>query len=158
MSIDKMPGLYDEESVRGWQLLKALFSFIVCGIVLAWLLFHWPKPPDHLVKTGVQVEGRVYEVGTRKNGQEFISYGFSANGSSISIKERRVADLGGVQRLGPIPVWYNPADPNDCITPNELRGRSATSPVWIVLGIVVVMALLALTIGLTFVRKSPSLL
>ena len=27
-------------------------------------------------------------------------------------------------RLGPITVWYDPADPQRCTTPNEIRGES----------------------------------
>jgi hypothetical protein len=157
MPIDRVPGLYDPESVRGWQLIKSVGAFIVCTVFLVWLLFHWPKPPDHLINTGIQVEGRVYEVQSLQNGKERISYGFMADGSTISIKDRSVNDLDGVQRLGPITVWFNPANPRDCITPNELRGRTALPRLLVIPLFLVVLGLLALYIW-SLMRRSGSLL
>jgi len=40
MIIEKLPGLYDAESVRGWRLLKAALMFVVTILFAGWLLFH----------------------------------------------------------------------------------------------------------------------
>ena len=125
MSIDRFPGLYDSESVRGWRFLKAIFFFLIGSGMLLWMLFRSSPSGAELQKNGVQVEGKVTDTYLSRKGKEKISYYFVVNGRRVSIDQRTVADLEGVARLGPITVWYDPEDPQRCTTPNEIRDESA---------------------------------
>ena len=126
--IDRLPWLYDRESVRGWWLMKAVGALIVGVLFLIWMIVQGLKPVDHLVKTGVQVEGRIQEMGLRSDGTPAISYTFYADGGNYGAERRTVADLNGLEPKGTITVWYDPKHPYDCITANELRGREGGVP------------------------------
>jgi hypothetical protein len=129
VSIDKFPGFYDSESVRGWRFLKAIFYGLIGIAMLLWMLFHRSPSGADLQKNGVQTEGRVTKMETVRNRSERISYVFTVNGRGVTADYRTVGDLDGLTRLGPITVWYDPADPTRCTTPNEMRGESAAKTV-----------------------------
>ena len=147
MSIDRLPWLYDSESVRGWQFLKAIL-FIVLGVgALLWMLFHKEVSAKELMETGTRIEGRVYRMETLQNGRERIAYGFTVGSNVYNISERLAADCNGLSKLGPITVWYDPADPHRCTTEHEVRLEEAKpGRIWLVLFLVVMMVLAAFQI------------
>ena len=120
MSINRLPGLYDSESVKGWRLIKAVVYFIVGAGFLVWSLTHPTESKADLQKRGTLVEGRLYKTGKYKR-TDWISYGFKVGEDLVSIEERPVADLDGLTLQAPISVWYDPADPRKCVTQNEVR-------------------------------------
>ena len=154
MLIDKLPFLYDRESVRGWKLMKAVGALIVGVIVLIYLIVQSAKPADHLVKTGVQVEARIMDTGYGPGGAPTISYTFYAGGGNYGAEKRPVADLIGVEPKGTITVWYDPKHPYDCITQNELRGHKAGSRTSGIFITIAVLAGIVMYIGL-LLRKPP---
>jgi len=117
--LEKIPGFYDPESVRGMRLLKAALSFVVLILFAGWLLFHPRAGNDELKKSGGKGQGTVYQVGTDPEGVSRISYDFRVNGIQYVAKDRVVRNLDGVKKGGLIPLWYDRNDPNRCTTAME---------------------------------------
>jgi hypothetical protein len=105
------------------------------------MLFHRAPSGADLQEHGVEVEGRVIKMESPKSGDR-ISYSFKAGERRMSVEYRTVADFDGLTRLGPITVWYDPADPNRCLTPNEIRAQSGGKTL---MGVII----LALMMGLS---------
>jgi len=158
MPIDKLPGLYDSESVRGWRLIKAGLYFILGAGFLVWMLLHPAKSPKELLDRGTLIEARVYRIDRDKKDRDLISYGFTIEGNTYSIENRRVADTDGLTKLGPIDVWYDPGNPNYCVTRNELRyHEQQPGRIW-GFGVIAVMMLLAVYQIAASLRSKGSLL
>jgi hypothetical protein len=141
MSINRLPGLYDSESVKGWRLIKAVIFLFIGGSFLVWNLTHPTESKADLQKRGTLVEGRLYKTGKYKR-VDWISYGFTVGESLVSIEERPVADLDGLTLLAPISVWYDPADPRKCVTEHEVRlEESRPGRFWLYPVLLLMMAL-----------------
>lgn len=50
MPIDRLPGLYDPKSVRGWRFMKAAQYFVLGTVALIWFLFNRPESGADLQK------------------------------------------------------------------------------------------------------------
>jgi hypothetical protein len=151
MSIDKMPWLYDSESVRGWRVLKAGLAFLVLGAFLVWYLFHLPVSGTTIQDRGTRVEGKVFRMGTTSKGENRLSYGFHVDGKLISVQERRVDDFGGLKQMGPLEIWYDPEDPQRCTTEGEIRAESMRlGPLGIILVLLAVMGFCGFQVYLGF--------
>lgn len=142
MSIDRLPWLYDPESVRGWRVVKAALFIVFGGAFLVWYLFHMPESGSSIQERGTRIEGQVFRMGTLHNGKNLLSYGFRIDGKLISIQDRSVADFDGLKHMGPVEVWYDPSDPKRCTTEAEIRGESTRMrPIWVVLFLLLMLGL-----------------
>src|SRR5580765_573600 len=108
MRIDKIPGLYDPESVRGWRLIKA---FIYLGLGIGMIVFlvvsqKRAAAQEALTKTGTAIEGRVYKCWAERGDRVLrITYAFTINGNTFDIRDRLVGDFDSLKPPGPIQVW-----------------------------------------------------
>lgn len=143
--IEKIPGAYDPESVRGMRLVKAALSFVVLILFAGWLLFHPRAGNDELKKNGGKGQATVYQVGTDSEGVSRISYDFRVNGIQYVAKDRVVRSLDGVKKGGLIPFWYDRNDPNRCTTADEETDEGGVR-VWPIVVLVTLAALCGWTV------------
>lgn len=142
MSINPFAIEHMSEGRRAGHFIKAAIYVLMSFGMLIWLIFG-AESRAALQKRGVRVEGTVYKAESLPNGRERITYAFPANGGMIVVEDRPVADLLAAVRLGPIPVWYDPVDPQKCVTPNELRLESGGSKIFAAVFMLVLMAFAA---------------
>jgi|SRR5579859_2305072 len=147
MPIDRLPAIDDPENQRGWRLAKALtFLALGAGIIVVLVVSQRRAAAlEVLTRTGIAVQGRILGC-TAEQGDRVlrISYTFTADGSSLDIRDRPVGDFDGLAPPGPIQVWYDPADPRRCTTPNELRHfRHGWTPAFFGLLLAILMGLSA---------------
>src|SRR5262245_49745650 len=113
----------DPENARSWRLTKAaVFALIGIGAIV-WLVVDQRRAAgqQELLKTGTATQGKVVDLESLRGGQVLtMSYEFWVNGAAFLVPKRRVGDFDGLARGGPVTVWYDPADPQRCVTPNEL--------------------------------------
>jgi len=124
MPIDRLPGLYDPENLRGWRLVKALIFLALGAGVIVFLVVSQRRAAalESLTRAGTAVQGRVLGCTAERGDRVLrISYEFTVGGTTVEIRDRLVGDFDGLAPPGPVQVWYDPADPRRCITPNELR-------------------------------------
>src|SRR5690348_1442817 len=123
MPLDAVSRQVDPENVRSWRLTKAAVFILVAVAAVVWLVVDQRRASalQALTKTGVPVQGTVRDMEVQRGGQVLrLSYGFTVNGAPYEIRDRKVGDFDGLQRKGPIAVWYDPSDPGRCVTQNEL--------------------------------------
>lgn len=146
MSIDKIPGLYDPESVRGWRLIKAV-TYLALGVgIIVYLIASQRRASaqETLTRTGTSIQGRVYGCTAERGDRVLrITYAFTVGDNTVDIRDRLVGDFVGLKPPGPIQVWYDPADPRRCITPNELRHAQHGVTPYLFGGLIVIMMGLA---------------
>jgi hypothetical protein len=136
------------EHSRSWRRVKALIFLLIGMSAIGWLVFDQRRAGvlRNLTSTGTLVQARIKEMNTHRGGNLLtLCYEFSAGGSAVEIRDRKVADFDGLQPQGTIDVWYDPADPRSCVTRNELRHpRYGATPFLFAGLIVLVMAAAAL--------------
>lgn len=137
----------DPENLRSWRLTKAaIFALIGIGAVV-WLAVdqHRASKQRELARTGSTARARLVEVESRRGGQHLtLSYRFEVHGRTYDIQKRRVGDYEGVASDNTLTVWYDPADPERCVTQGELNHvRFGWTPYLYAGAIVVMMALAA---------------
>lgn len=146
MAIDA--GQYAPEHARGWRRVKAIVFLLIGLGALGWLVVDQRKAAGlrSLPSTGTLVQARVKEMNSYRGGNILtLNYEFSVGSVSVDVRERKVADFEGLQLKGPIDVWYDPSDPERCITRNELRHARFGGTPFLFAGLVVlVMAAAAL--------------
>lgn len=143
---DRLPGLYDPENLRSWRLTKvAVFALIALAAVV-WLVVDQRRAAalQAVRQTGSSVVGRVTEVESRRGGQvRVISYSFSVQGTSYGIVGRKAGGFDGLESGGSITVWYDPRNPERCVTDLELtHARFGWTP-WMFGALIVLMMGLA---------------
>ena len=136
------------EHTRGWRRVKALIFLLIGVSAIGWLVYDQRRAGvlRNLASTGTLVQARIKEMNTHRGGNLLtLCYEFSAAGSPVEIRDRKVADFDGLEAKGLIDVWYDPADPRSCVTRNELRHpRYGATPFLFAGLIVLVMAAAAL--------------
>jgi len=146
MALDAVSRQMDPENVRSWRLTKAAVFVLIAVAAVAWLIVDQRRAAalQGLTKTGASVQGTVRDMEVLRGGQVLrLSYGFTVNGTPYEIRDRKVGDFNGLQRKGPIAVWYDPSDPGRCVTQNELtHARFGWTP-YLFGGVIVVMMGLA---------------
>jgi hypothetical protein len=147
MPIDRLPGLDDPGNLRGWRLAKALIFLALGAGIIVFLVVSQRRAAalESLTRTGTEVQGRILGCTAERGDRVLrISYTFTAGESVLDIRDRLVGDFDGLAPPGPIQVWYDPADPRRCITPNELRHfRHGLTPYFFGALIVILMGLSA---------------
>jgi len=120
---DRLPGLHEPENLRSWRLTKvATFALIALGAVV-WLVVDQVRAATlrSVRQTGSSVVGRVTDVESRRGGQaRTISYSFTVKGTSYGIVGRKTGGFDGLESGGTITVWYDPLNPQVCVTDLEL--------------------------------------
>lgn len=148
MAIAKIPELFNPERSRSWRRVKAAVFLLIGMGAIGWLLVDQRRAGvlRNLTSTGTLVQARIKEMNTHRGGNLLtLCYEFSAGGSPVEIRDRKVADFDGLEPQGRIDVWYDPADPRSCVTRNELRHpRYGATPFLFAGLIVLVMAAAAL--------------
>jgi len=142
MVIDRPPGLDDPESVRGWRLIKAAI-YLALGVgILVVLIISQRRAAvqESLTRTGTAVQGRVYGCTAERGDRVLrITYAFTVDANTVDVRDRLVGDFEGLKPPGPIQVWYDPADPRSCVTPNQLRHAQHGVTPYLFGGLIVIM-------------------
>src|SRR5262245_26529367 len=146
MSHDHVARQMDPENVRSWRLTKATVYALIGVGAIVWLVVDQRRAAglQQLVKTGTATQGKVTDLESLRGGQILTaSYEFWVNGAVLRVPKRRVGDFTGLVQGGPVTVWYDPGDPERCVTHNELTHvRFGWTP-YLYGGVIVVMMGLA---------------
>jgi hypothetical protein len=146
MTIDRIPHMYNPENARSWRLTKAAVFVLIGAGVIVWLVVDQREAAaqQELSRSGTTVQGKVVELESLRGGQHLtLSYEYKVNGNTYNIRKRRVGDFNGLSSGGPVAVCYDPSDPRQCVTHNELsHARFGWTP-YLFGGVIVLMMGLA---------------
>lgn len=144
-SLDDRPPRLDDPD-RSWQLTRIAVFALIAVAAVGWLVVNQRRVAAlrSLTKTGRMATGHVLAMDSQRGDRVLtISYAFQVNGVAYRIEGRKVGDFEGLGLKGMITVWYDPADPMNCVTHNEVtHARFGWTP-WLFAGLVVVMMGLA---------------
>ena len=112
-----------------WQVGKSLVLIGLSIGGLVWISGDWSQDVRRRKQAtqGVETQGRVTAL-TRlapHSDRWSVAYTFTdAKGKRVDIAERRVPESSGAFQGNNIRVWYDPANPQDCVTDPELRYKA----------------------------------
>lgn len=154
-------GPRDPESMGCRRMGRGILLILlgIAALVFAVLQGRTSRAQRDLVERGTAVTGIVSKIYEQRRSTLKVCYSFPMNDTTVWIEDRRALSGEGLRPGDSIPVWYDPKDPQRCVSGAELRVGGGASSTATGIGVGALMILLGvLSIGWVLKRDGRPIL